>query len=101
MRRTRVMASGIAALAAAATMLAGAGTAGAAGTGSRGSSGSLYFVRGVNIMVVPVGGGTARKITKSGTDSVTGMTIASGKIFWVTLTGLRDNLSFAAKNGGS
>jgi hypothetical protein len=55
----------------------------------------------VNIMVVPVGGGTAHKVTKAGTDSVTGMTIASGKVFWVTLTGAHDTLSFASKNGGS
>ncbi len=65
------------------------------------ASGSLYFVRGVNIMVVPVSGGTAHKITKVGNGSVTGMTIASGKVFWVTLTGQHDTLSFAAKNGGS
>jgi len=98
------MASGIAALAAAATVLAGAGAAGAAGavgTSPAAASGSLYFVRGVNIMVVPVGGGTAHKVTKAGTDSVTGMTIASGKVFWVTVTGRHDTLSFASKNGGS
>jgi hypothetical protein len=92
----RALAGGLAALAtAAATVLAGAAPAGAAG------GGSLYFVRGVNIMVVGAGGGTAHKITKVGNGGATGMTIASGKVFWVTLTGSHDTLSFAAKNGGS
>jgi hypothetical protein len=98
MRRTRVMGGGIAALAVAATMLAGAASAGAS---SASASGSLYFVRGVNIMVVPVGGGAAHKVAKTGTEGVTGLTIASGKVFWVTLTGTHDTISFANKNGGS
>jgi hypothetical protein len=51
-------------------------------------------------MIVPVSGGTAHKVTRTGTDSLTGITIASGKVFWVTLTGLRDPISFANKNGG-
>ena len=97
MRRTRAMVGGIAALAASAAVMAGV----PASASSTAASGSLYFVRGVNIMVVSVNGGTAHKITKAGTDSVTGMTIASGKVFWVTLTGQHDNISFAAKNGGS
>jgi len=97
----RVLAGGIAALAAAATVLAGAAAASAAGKSSAAASGRLYFVRGVNIMVVPVGGGTARKVTKAGNGGATGMTIASGKVFWVTVTGLHDTLSFASKNGGT
>jgi hypothetical protein len=100
----RVMAGGIAALAAAATILVGAGAgaaaASAAGKSPAASSGSLYFVRGVNIMAVPVGGGAAHKITNVGNGGATGMTVVNGKVFWVTLTGLHGTLSFASKNGG-
>lgn len=89
------MAGGVAAIAAAAaTVLAGAGAAGAA-------SGSLYFVRGVNIVSVPVGGGTAHKVTKAGAGGVTGLTIASGKVFWTALNGINGTISSAAQNGGS
>jgi hypothetical protein len=102
MRRTRAMAGGIAALAATATMLAGAaGAASAASASPRAGGGNLYFVRGVNIMVVSVNGGTAHKIAKTGNEGVTGMTIASGKLFWATLTGSHDTISFANQNGGS
>src|SRR5579871_2973276 len=94
----RVLAGGLAALAAIATVVAGAATASASG---KAGGGDLYFVRGTNIMAVSVSGGAAHKVTSVGNGGATGMAIASGKVFWVTLTGSHDTLSFANKNGGS
>ncbi len=112
MRFTRVrvfMAAGATALTATATVLAVPAAAGAAvlrpaPTGHavahhNPAPGDLYYVAGGYIMRVPVSGGAPKRVVLVGDVSVTGMAIADGRLFWVTLTGADDSLSYVGLRG--
>jgi hypothetical protein len=45
--------------------------------------GELYYINGTEIMRVPVAGGAPQRVVNAGSDSVTGMTIADGRLYWV------------------
>jgi hypothetical protein len=80
--------------------LAMAGSAGAlqASRASR-TGGNLYFVSGGYISRVPAGGGPAVRLVHVGGLSVTGMTIAGGRLYYAT----QDNgtISYVPLNGGA
>ncbi len=108
MRFTRVrvfLAAGAMALSAAAALLAAPSAAGAAVSARHAAAtdkrapGDLYYVAGGYIMRVPVSGGAAKRVVRVGDVSVTGMAIADGRLFWVTLTGADDTLSYVGLKG--
>ncbi|MGH3255862.1 MAG: hypothetical protein ACRDOU_10835 [Streptosporangiaceae bacterium] len=111
MRFTRVrilLAAGVTALTAAATMLA-APAAGAAALRppsavhavihDKKTPGDLYYVAGGYIVQVPVSGGTAKRVVRVGDVSVSGIAIADNRLFWVTLTGANDAISYVGLKG--
>jgi hypothetical protein len=111
--RTRVLlGAGITALTCAVTGLSGVWVAAAAQAGTahattaaarhlsaRAASGDLYYVSGVYIDRVPVAGGKPTRVVRSGTDSVTGIAIADGRLFWVTESGFSNSLDYTALRG--
>ncbi len=110
MRFTRVrvfLAAAVAVMAA--TMLAVPAAAGAAvfrtvphrhtTASDKPTPGDLYYVSGGYIMRVPISGGAAKRVVRVGDASVTGMAIADGRLFWVTLTGADDALSYVGLKG--
>ena len=113
MRFTRVrvfLAAGVTALTATATMLAAPDAAGAAllrppaaavhaVMHDKKAPGDLYYVAGGYIMRVPVSGGKSERVVRVGDVSVTGIAIADGRLFWVTLTGADDSLSYVGLKG--
>jgi hypothetical protein len=115
MRFTRVrifLAAGVTALAATATMLAVPAAAGAAAfrpmpqpghaAGShkpKPAPGDLYYVAGGYIVRVPVSGGKAKRVVHVGNVSVTGIAITDTRLFWVTLTGANDAISYVGLKG--
>jgi len=113
MRFTRVrvfLAAGVTALAAAAAVLAVPAAAGAgvfrAVTGNAGPThkpkpppGDLYYVAGGYIMRVSVSGGASKRVVRVGDVSVTGIAIADNRLFWVTLTGADDAISYVGLKG--
>lgn len=114
-RSTRViLTAGILALAASAVVLAGAGASAATGTaaGQAGVTGSgqavqsqsphpgdLYFVSGEYIARVPVAGGTPQRVVKIGAADVTGMAIAGGRLYWMTLAGFGGSIRYVNLQG--
>ena len=109
-RRVRVfLAAGVTALTVTATMLAGPAAAGAAllrpeaagptAAHSKPVPGDLYYVAGGYIVRVPVSGGETKRVVWVGDVSVTGLAIADGRLFWVTLTGADDSLSYVGLRG--
>jgi hypothetical protein len=109
-RRVRVfLAAGVMALTATATMLAVPAAAAAAplrpvppGHATRShkpAPGDLYYVAGGYIVRVPVSGGAAKRVVRVGDVSVTGIAIADGRLFWVTLTGANDAISYVGLRG--
>jgi hypothetical protein len=109
--RVRVfLAAGVTALTATATMLA-VPAAGAAVLrppaaavhavihGKKKTPGDLYYVAGGYIVRVPVSGGKAERVVRVGDVSVTGIAIADNRLFWVTLTGANDAISYVALKG--
>jgi hypothetical protein len=112
MRFTRVrvfLAAGVTALTAAATMLAAPAAAGAAVLRppaavhavihAKKTPGDLYYVAGGYIMRVPVSGGAAKRVVRVGDVSVTGIAVADNRLFWVTLTGANDAISYVGLKG--
>jgi hypothetical protein len=113
MRCTRVrilLAAGVTALTAAATMLAGPAVAGAAVfrpptaavdavVHAKKTPGDLYYVAGGYIMRVPVSGGATKRVVHVGDVSVTGIAIADNRLYWVTLTGANDAISYVGLKG--
>ena len=112
MRFTRVrifLAAGVTALTAAATMLAAPAAAGAAAlrppaavhavTHDKKTPGDLYYVAGGYIVRVPVSGGAAKRVVRVGDVSVSGIAIADNRLFWVTLTGANDAISYVGLKG--
>jgi hypothetical protein len=112
MRFTRVrvfLAAGVTALTAAATMLAAPAAAGAAVLRppaavhavihAKKTPGDLYYVAGGYIMRVPVSGGAAKRVVRVGDVSVTGIAVADNRLFWVTLTGANDVISYVGLKG--
>jgi hypothetical protein len=112
MRFTRVrvfLTAGVMALTATATILAVPAAAGAdpLGPAAVGHAvvyhkpvpGDLYYVAGGYIMRMPVSGGAAKRVVWVGDVSVTGMAIADDRLFWVTLTGADDSLSYVGLKG--
>ena len=113
MRFTRVrvfLAAGVTALTATATMLAAPAAAGAAllrppaaadhaVIHDKPAPGDLYYVAGGYIVRVPVSGGAAKRVVRVGDVSVTGIAIADNRLFWVTLTGADDALSYVGLRG--
>lgn len=109
--RVRVfLAAGVTALTAAATMLAVPAAAGAAMlrppaaalhtvTHAKKTPGDLYYVAGGYIVRVPVSGGAAKRVVHVGNVSVTGIAITDNRLFWVTLTGANDAISYVALKG--
>jgi streptogramin lyase len=105
------LAAGVAAFTAVATMLAAPAVAGAAvfrpmplrhtAASDKPAPGDLYFVAGGYIVRVPVSGGAPKRVVRVGDVSVTGMAIADGRLFWVTLTGADDSLSYVGLKGTS
>ena len=111
-RRVRVfLAAGVTGLTLTATMLAGPAAAGAAllrpeaagptAAHSKPVPGDLYYVAGGYIMRVPVAGGATKRVVWVGDVSVTGLAIADGRLFWVTLTGADDSLSYVELRGSA
>ena|ERR1700733_2390447 len=45
--------------------------------------GELYYINGTEIMRAAVTGGTVQRVANASSDSVTGMAIADGRLFWV------------------
>jgi hypothetical protein len=113
MRFTRVrvfVAAGVTALTATAAMVAAPAAAGAtlqrplaaaghASTHAKATPGDLYYVAGGYIMRMPVSGGAAKRVVRVGDVSIAGMAIADGRLFWVTLTGADDSLSYVGLRG--
>jgi hypothetical protein len=113
MRFTRVrvfLAAGVTALTATATMLAvpAAGAAvlrppaaavHAAIHGKKKTPGDLYYVAGGYIVRVPVSGGKPERVVRVGDVSITGIAIADNRLFWVTLTGANDAISYVGLKG--
>ena len=112
MRFTRVrifLAAGVTALTAAATMLAAPAAAGAAVLRpsaavravihAKKTPGDLYYVAGGYIVRVPVSGGAAKRVVHVGDVSVTGIAIADNRLYWVTLTGANDAISWVGLKG--
>ena len=112
MRFTRVrifLAAGVTALTAAATMLAAPAAAGAAVLRppaavravihAKKTPGDLYYVTGGYIVRVPVSGGAAKRVVHVGDVSVTGIAIADNRLYWVTLTGANDAISWVGLKG--
>jgi hypothetical protein len=114
MRFTRVrvfLAAGVTALTAAAAVLAVPAAAGAGVFRPVTSSdagpthkpkpapGDLYYVAGGYIMRVPVSGGAAKRVVRVGDVSVSGIAIADNELFWVTLTGANDAISYVRLKG--
>jgi hypothetical protein len=113
MRFTRVrvfLAAGVTALTVAATMLAAPAaaeasvfrppTVAAAGVAhAKKTPGDLYYVAGGYIVRVPVSGGAAKRIVHVGDVSVTGIAIADNRLYWVTLTGANDAISYVGLKG--
>src|SRR5215472_8778532 len=107
--RVRVfLAAGVTALTAAATVLAVPAAAGAILLRPAVAShpgqfekppGDLYYVAGGYIVRIPVSGGKPKRVVRVGDVSVTGMAIAGGRLFWVTLTGANDSLSYVGLKG--
>jgi hypothetical protein len=103
------LAAGVTALTAAATMLAAPAPAGAAmlrpaptsraAVHHKPAPGDLYYVAGGYIMRVPVSGGAAKRVVHVGNVSVTGIAIAGGRLFWMTLTGANDAISYVGLKG--
>lgn len=97
MKLARVLIAVLIALGVAVTM---AVTASASGTQSASRPrGSLYFVSGGFISRVPAGGGPVTRLVRVGGLSVTGMTIAGGRLYYLT----QDNgrLSYVWPRGGA
>ena len=104
------LAAGMTALTAAATMLAAPAAAGAAvlrppaaalhavASGKK-TPGDLYYVAGGYIVRVPVSGGAAKRVVHVGDVSVSGIAIADNRLYWVTLTGANDAISWVALKG--
>jgi hypothetical protein len=63
------------------------------------ATGDLYFVSGEYIERRPVAGGAALRVVKVGDASIAGMAIVSDRLFWVTLTGAHDALSYLELRG--
>jgi hypothetical protein len=112
MRFTRVrvfLAAGVTALTATGMMLTGPTAAGAAllrppsashaAAHHKAPPGDLYYVAGGYVMRAPVSGGKPKRVVRVGDVSVTGMAIAGGRLFWVTLTGADDSLSYVGLKG--
>ena len=114
MRVTRVrvfLAAGVTTLTAAATMLAVPAAAGAAMLRPPAAAavqavghakklpGDLYYVAGGYIVRRPVSGGAAKRIVHVGDVSVTGIAISDNRLFWVTLTGANDAISYVGLKG--
>jgi hypothetical protein len=93
-----LLAAGVMTVAATVTALAGAGPAGAAPLRPS-PPGDLYYVSGGYITQVPVAGGTPHRVVKIGNVSITGMAITDSRLFWVTLTGNHDSISFIRLQG--
>jgi hypothetical protein len=84
MSRTRIWAASGAVLAAAAVaVLAATAIVAPRAHAAASAPGQLYYINGTEIMRVPVTGGAAQRVANAGSDSVTGMTIADGRLFWV------------------
>jgi hypothetical protein len=81
MKLTRLWAAAIAVLATAATAAAAVVVPQAHAAAS--APGQLYYVNGTEIMRVAVTGGTAQRVANASSDSVTGLAIADGRLFWV------------------
>jgi len=113
MRFTRArmfLAAGVTALTAAATMLAAPAVAGAAVVrppaaavhavvSGKKAPGDLYYVTGGYIVRVPVSGGAAKRVVHVGDVSVSGIAIADNRLYWVTLTGANDAISYVGLKG--
>jgi hypothetical protein len=113
MRFTRArifLAAGVTALTAAATMLAAPAAAGAAVLRPPSAAvhavkppkktpGDLYYVAGGYIMRVPVSGGAAKRVVHVGDVSVSGIATADNRLYWVTLTGANDAISYVGLKG--
>jgi hypothetical protein len=66
-------------------LYAGVGTGPAAAAPvSASSSGDLYYISAPYIERVPVSGGAPQRVVRAGYDSITGMAIADGRLYWVT-----------------
>jgi hypothetical protein len=109
-RRVRVvLAAGVTALAVAAATLAVPAAAGAtllrppaavhAVIHDKKTPGDLYYVAGGYIVRVPVSGGAAQRVVRVGDVSVSGIAIADNRLFWVTLTGANDAISYVGLSG--
>jgi hypothetical protein len=109
-RRVRVfLAAGATALTAAATVLAAPAAAGASvvrppaavhpATPVKKTPGDLYYVAGGYIVRVPVSGGAAKRVVHVGDVSVSGIAIADNRLYWVTLTGANDAISWVGLKG--
>jgi len=61
--------------------------------------GDLYYVTGGYIVRVPVSGGAAKRVVHVGDVSVTGIAIADNRLYWVTLTGANDAISWVGLKG--
>jgi hypothetical protein len=47
------------------------------------AAGELYYSNGTEIMRMPATGGAAQRVADAGSDSVAGLVIADGRLFWV------------------
>jgi hypothetical protein len=94
--------SGIRVLAAAIAVLGTAvlGTAIIAGQAraQAATPGELYYINGTEIMRVPVTGGAAQRVADANSDSVTGMAIADGRLFWVNEDSSDEPVSYITLN---
>jgi hypothetical protein len=61
--------------------------------------GELYYINGTEIMRVPVTGGPPQRVVNAGSDSVTGMAIADGRLFWVNEISSSQPIDYITLNG--
>ena len=61
--------------------------------------GELYYINGTEIMRVPVTGGSPQRVANAGSDSVTGMVIADGRLFWVAEDSQNEPLRYVSLSG--
>jgi hypothetical protein len=60
--------------------------------------GELYYINGTEIMRVPVTGGPPQPVVNAGSDSVTGMAIGDGRLFWVNEISADQPISYITLN---
>jgi hypothetical protein len=61
--------------------------------------GQLYYISGTEIMRMPVAGGAAERVANAGSDSVTGMAIADGRLYWVNEISSDEPVDYVSLNG--